>query len=141
MLQKDLNKVTIINAGTLKHYSAEINGLQNQLETKIMDFLVRNYSDAKDCRRELINALNFKVYDRDANSFMVTFSIEYDHWECECNHLPLIGLPCSHIISVLSDANIQGAILYYINTRWIHNKQEFIKEPTRAFITNKRRRP
>ena len=74
-LQKDLNKVATINTGTLKHYSGEINFFQDKLETKIMELLVRNYSDSKDCRREQINPLAFMVFDRQANSFSVTFSI------------------------------------------------------------------
>ena len=106
-----------------------------------MEIFVRNYSDSKDCKKELIDPITYKITDNKDAEFIVKFSIEFDHWECSCPHLVLIGLPCAHLIAVINDPNIQGAFEYYINPRWIHYKQDRISEHARPFITNKKRRP
>lgn len=56
-----MNKVSVINTGIIKHYPADINFFQNKIESRLMDVLVRNYSESKDCKRESVDLLTFKV--------------------------------------------------------------------------------
>ena len=74
-------------------------------------------------------------------TFRCYFLKVYDCWQCECNYLCVVGIPCSHLIAVLTDPEINGQLIYYINSRWIHEKQDAITEHAKPFITNKKRRP
>ncbi|TXH55647.1 MAG: hypothetical protein E6Q89_06455 [Bacteroidia bacterium] len=61
ILQREVNKVSVINTGIIKHYPAEINYFQNKIESKLMDVLVHNYSDSKDCKKERLSIIAFHI--------------------------------------------------------------------------------
>lgn len=115
-----------MNTGIIKHYPADINFFQNKIESRLMDLLVRNYAESKDCRKDRINKITFKIIEKNGKQFTCRFSTEFDHWECECRQLYIVGIPCCHLMCVIIDPEVSGSLIYYINSRWIHEKQELI---------------
>lgn len=103
-----------------------------------MNDLVNQFVASRDCKSVMINPLKYEVTEPNGRKLRVHFSIRDDCWFCECKYCLINGIPCQHVILMLN--YFGGVMEYYINGRWIHNKQEKIVKRMGPYITNKRRR-
>lgn len=152
ILQRLLDKVTVINQGLIKHIQFnEIHMLTVRIENQIMERLVKYFIDSlnEDMMLESKDkhSLKYELYFQKAEKssgpkprYYLNYSLAHLRWECSCLIQYRVGLPCCHIIKVLREQIGGGSLEYYINTRWIHDKQDRIPEFSKPLISRKRRR-
>lgn len=115
--------VSVVNDNIIKHILCEdIHSLQSLLELKVMDRIIRYFSDSLDMELEKLEPGLVNVHQKIQTDlgekdevFQVRYLLNAEYWECECKIQYMIGIPCAHLIKILKSSEIRGSLRYYIN--------------------------
>lgn len=120
----------------------EVVRLSNYLECLTYEQIRQYYEESREFRSvepgtsPVHRYVRYMKYEREYR-FTLMYDIKYGCWRCECKNNFRTGMPCAHIVRVVRENN--GCIGYYINERWLHDKDNSqVKKPTRPNIKRKK---
>lgn len=119
----------------------EIIGLATKLEHLAFEQIRQYYEESRDLTVLLSKdptcvSIPYTKYEREY-SYQLMYSVKDGCWRCECKNNFRTGMPCSHLVKVVR--HFGGCIGYYINERWLHQKDAApVKKASRVDLHRKR---